>query len=390
MNSLYLAWRHIAYHRIRTLFLVLMITTVATVPLVASMVTAASERLLMSRAEATPFVFGPRDSPVDLALASLYFERSDTRSISLADFDWALSQRLGAVLPVHRRYSADGFPVVGTDIDYFLIRGLSLSDGRLPAVLGDAVIGAEVARSLDVEVGGTLVTSTDNLFDLSGSYPLRLEIVGVLQRSDGPDDRAVFVSIETGWVMDGLGHGHEDLQTASDAVILERAEGTVTANARLFEFAEITEENRSTFHFHGDPQNYALNALLVFPGNDRDAALLAGRVADQLPDRQIFRPNEVISRLVDQIFRVRDILNLVVALVAGAMVLAFVVIFGLSLQLRAREFDMVNRIGGDRWVVLRLVVAELFLLASASAALSAGIVLALSQWSEHLVRTMVL
>ena len=77
-----------------------------------------------------------------------------------------------------------------------------------------------------------------------GVYPLKMTISGILRRNHTADDRAVFVDLKTAWVIEGLGHGHEDLKNSSDrSVILERTPDTITANAKLFQFTEITEEN---------------------------------------------------------------------------------------------------------------------------------------------------
>ena len=56
--------------------------------------------------------------------------------------------------------------------------------------------------------GDSLVSSPENFFDLAGVYPLKMEIVGVLETSDSPDDLAVFTDLKTNWIIMGLGHGH--------------------------------------------------------------------------------------------------------------------------------------------------------------------------------------
>ena len=59
--------------------------------------------------------------------------------------------------------------------------------------VGECVIGKRVAEKLDIGVGDSLISSPENFFDLAGVYPLKMTVVGVLNISDTPDDRAVFV-----------------------------------------------------------------------------------------------------------------------------------------------------------------------------------------------------
>ena len=67
----------------------------------------------------------------------------------------------------------------------------------------------------------------------------KLNITGVLQRSHTPDDHAVFVDLKTAWVIEGLGHGHEDLAITRDSsVIMDRSANSITANAKLFQYTD--------------------------------------------------------------------------------------------------------------------------------------------------------
>ena len=63
-----------------------------------------------------------------------------------------------------------GYTLVGTSLEYLGFRGLQLASGRAMAVLGECVVGAEVARSLDLGPGGTLVSSPESVFDLARAY----------------------------------------------------------------------------------------------------------------------------------------------------------------------------------------------------------------------------
>ena len=124
-------------------------------------------------------------------------------------------------------------------------------------MLGECVVGSEVARHLGIVPGSHLTSSPESVFDLAGVYPLKMHVVGVLEPSHSPDDRAVFVDLKTTWVIEGLGHGHQDLARpeAADAV-LSRDEGGIVANASVVEYTVIDASNVDSFHFHGDRDKY--------------------------------------------------------------------------------------------------------------------------------------
>ena len=73
-DSLYIAWRYIAYHKAKTTILILALTLIVFLPLGLRAWVEESERQLMSRATTTPLIIGAKGSSLDLAIAALYFE----------------------------------------------------------------------------------------------------------------------------------------------------------------------------------------------------------------------------------------------------------------------------------------------------------------------------
>ncbi len=48
------------------------------------------------------------------------------------------------------------------------------------------------------------MSSPESVFDITGVYPLKMNVVGILQPTGTPDDDAVFVDVKTAWVIGGL------------------------------------------------------------------------------------------------------------------------------------------------------------------------------------------
>jgi len=390
LDSLYIAWQYVRWNRGKTIVLITSITLIAFLPLALQVVLNESEQQLRSRAVDTPLLIGAKGSALDLVMSSLYFDDEVPESINMQAVRLVDDSGLALAIPLYVRFQARGFPIVGTVLDYLYYRDLKVEQGRMFTVLGEAVIGADVAERLQVGPGDSLVSSPDNLFDIAGVYPLKMKITGVLARNHSPDDLAVFVDTKTAWVIQGFGHGHEDLARSSDAtVILKQDEKTVTANAKLMQFTEINVDNIDSFHFHGDESIYPITAILTVPDDEKSAAILRGRFIDN-EQYQAIKPDDVIDGLMENIFRIRTVINAVIVIVAIATVLTIVLVFILSLRIRRDELETIFRIGCSRMTTVRLLAAEILIIIVACTLLCAALLWLVQTNSGELVRGLIL
>ena len=391
IDSLYIAWKYVSFYKARTATLVACVTLIAALPLALELVLDESERQLLSRAESTPLLLGARGSALDLVMNSLYFGDEVPELISMRAADDMDASGLATPIPLYVRFQARGFPIVGTTLDYFDFRDLHIAQGRQMALLGECVIGAEVAERLELQPGDTLLSSPETLFDLAGVYPLKMKVAGVLARSYTPDDLAVLLDLKTAWVVQGLVHGHEDVtRTQDDSVIIKRSDNNVIANARLVEYTEITAENVDSFHFHGAPDDYPLTAVLALPHDARSGTILRGRYLDTASPYQLVVPGDVIDGLLANIFRIKNVLDAVILLVGVATALALILVFALSLRLRQHEIRTVFRIGGSRLTIFRLLGAEITIIFLVSGLLCGFAMIVVDQYSAELVRRLVI
>ena len=378
MNVLFLAYSYLRYHRARSLVLIFVTALILFVPVATQILLSTSERALVARGEATPLLMGARGSQLDLTMAALYFSEESPEPVAMREVEAIWDSGLGIPIPLHTAFSSSGFRIVGTSLDYFDFRGLSLSDGRGLSLLGDAVIGSKVAEALGKGVGDALVSAPENLFDLDGVYPLEMPVVGVLAPTGTPDDEAVFVDIKTAWVIQGIGHGHEDVVTSAEV-----AAGTAAlASAAVVEYQRITPDNIESFHFHGSQDDFPTSAVIVVPNNTRSATILKGRYLDSELPTQLVSPGVVVQGLVDRIFRIRSLLSAVTVIIAVAAFAAIGLALFLSFRLRAREISTAVKLGARRGMVLRLLAAETGALLFISLSIVALGVAVLSQYAE--------
>lgn len=387
IDSFYIAWKYISFNKIKTSVLVACVTLICFLPIALQLLLGESERQLMSRAVATPLVVGAKGSSLDLIMNTIYFGDEVPERITMQASERVENTALALSLPLYVRFKARGNPIVGTTLDYFEFRGLKIIDGRQMAVLGDCVLGTKVAESLGLKPGDSLVSSPESLFDLAGIYPLKMKVTGVLGKSHTADDLAVFVDLKTAWIIQGLGHGHQDVTRLTDpTLIYKRTESNVAATAKLYHYTEITKDNIESFHFHGNLGGYPITAVIAVPYNEKSGTILRGRYLSKDEIHQIVKPAEVIDGLLQNIFRIKNVLDAVISVVALATILAIVLVFALSLRLRQREIKTIFKLGCSRMTIFRLLAAEIFIIIFISGVLCSSMILMVNSYANEIVR----
>lgn len=203
-----LAWAS-AWNRRATLGLTLLaIVLASTLMLAVERLRHDARESFAQSVSATDLIVGARGSPLQLVLYSVFRLGEASNNIG-----WDSYRRIAAhpavawTIPLSLGDSHRGYPVLGTNVDYFvhfrygLQTPLAFATGR-PFTAGregvfEAVIGAEVAQMLAYPLGTRLVLS-------HGSGPLPglehadkpFTVVGILAPTGTPVDRTVHVNLE--------------------------------------------------------------------------------------------------------------------------------------------------------------------------------------------------
>ena len=380
MNSLFLAWKSLQWHRGRSLTIIASLAITIWLPVTVRLVLNQFRHEISARAQATPLVVGARGSRIDLALHSLYFDTLPPAGTTMAEVTQISDSSLGIAIPLHVRYRTqsrpgiDGAAIIGTSPEYFEFRQLQIEHGEMMSLLGDCVIGARLAERMSLKPGDSILSAPRNAFDLAGDYPLKMNITGVLRRARSPDDDVVFTDVRTTWVIDGIGHGHQHLSPETDPILLLNSDdrNTVIASAGVLPFTEITPDNIRSFHFHGEPESFPLTAVIVAPYDDKSRVRILGRYASTQATAQCLKPPEVIDELLSIVFRIEQLVwicSLAAAVVTG---LLLALVLSLSMRLRASEMLTMFRLGCSRTTIALLHSAEILLMLFAAAGLAAA------------------
>lgn len=386
-GALYLAWRYLVQHRVKSGILVASVTLIVFLPGGLRVLVSESARQLTARAEATPLLVGARGSPLELVLGALYFESESPAPSRYAETRRISDSGLAEAIPLQVGFRVRDQPIVGTTLAYFSFRGLRMASGRPIAVLGEAVLGSEAARALDVEVGDSVISSPESVFDLAGVYPLEMPVVGVLAPSHTPDDRAVFVDLKTAWVIAGLGHGHQDLTSAAAAAaVLARDDQKVIANASVTHYNVIDPENIEAFHFHGDRSAFPVSATIAVPNDEKARVLLMGRYQGRDDASQIVFPRRVMQELLDTVVSVERYAVAATMMVGFATMATAALVFALSLRLRRREFETLRSMGASRATLLVVIVSEMVFVIGVGSLLAGGLMAVTQRFGAVAIR----
>lgn len=344
-------------------------------------IVAAFERELGERAEAAPLVLGAKGSRSDLVLHALYFGTAPPGEITVADRKALDRRQLADSAPLLVKATARGMPVVGTDGGYFRLRQLVLAAGGPIERLGDCVLGSDAADRLDLRPGDHLATDLQNLFSLSGGVPVRLQVTGVMAATGTADDSAAFVSLETAWLVQGLGHSHANPTRPHDGSPDQDPAGG---------YLEVTDQNVGGFHFHGDRDRFPLTAVIARPRDEKARLLLVGHYLDGKQGVQLAEADRVVRELLDIALRLRRLFDANAAATALTALLLSGTVIALTLRLRQAETRTMTRLGLSRARIALLLGAEFGLIGVVAILVAAGVTFAASAAAPMLFRWLVL
>ncbi|CAN0428013.1 unnamed protein product [Discosporangium mesarthrocarpum] len=151
----------------------------------------------------TDLIVGARSGSLPLLLYSVFRIGNATNNISWASYrEIAADPNVAWTIPISLGDSHRGFRVLGTNGDYFKYfryaraRTLGFADGRRFEDVFDAVIGAEVAETLDYSVGDRIVVDHGiGRIGFASHADKPFRVSGILARTGTPVDRTVHVSL---------------------------------------------------------------------------------------------------------------------------------------------------------------------------------------------------
>lgn len=317
-------------------------------------------------------------SPLVSVLNGVFYANAPQRPIMWNEY-LELTQRfpLEFAVPTQQGDSWRGYPVLATNGDFFEqfrpdpAEPWVFAQGRRFGRELELVVGAAVERETGLRLGERVVLThgvgvTDSVREemLSAGQPIiephvhteyKFDVVGILAPSGSPHDRALFISLESTWLLHA-----QDRRAAQDG------------DAPLATIADITEGDRKITGIYlrlptRGGSDVPANLPVVFDQLRRDTSYTVASPSQQI--EQLFK---IVSN-VDQIFLA---LAFVVMLSSGVGIM--LALYN-SMEQRRRQIAVLRVLGATRSRVFGLILTESALLGVFGSVLGVGLAFAGNQ-----------
>ena len=218
------ALKNMAIKKVQIILIVLSIVISAGIGVLAFNVASQVDEGLTSGAQYYSAIVGPAGSNTQLAMNTMYFNEAPVGTIPYSVVT-SLQQdgRIDKVIPFAMADNYNGYGVVGTTPDYLDKKALAKGEMFTATETMQAVVGANVAKYCDLEVGDVIHTS----HSASGTdtHTEGITVVGILEESHSSYDNVVFTQIKTLWNM----HDHGEHEEHTEGEEHHHMHGTVCA-----------------------------------------------------------------------------------------------------------------------------------------------------------------
>ncbi|MCC5854920.1 MAG: ABC transporter permease [Idiomarina sp.] len=303
----------------------------------------------------TDLIVGARSGQLNLLLYSVFRVGNPTANVGWDTYERiAQHPRIRWTVPIALGDSHRGYSVVGTTQDYFTHfrysrdRELTLAHGKVFDDLYDAVIGSEVARALNYQLGDEIVLAhgTGSVsFVEHDDKPFT--IVGILAPTGTPVDQSIHISLE------GMEAIHVDWQSGAQAPPGQR----ISAD-------EAREK---------DLTPTSITAFLV--GIDsRAATFLVQRQINTFRDEALSAiiPGVAMAELWRMLGSIENLLLIISGLVLIATLVGLTTTLLASMKEREREIAILRATGARPWSIFWLIQLEVVLMVVTAIIVSIG------------------
>ena len=272
--------------------------------------------------------------------------------------------RVAWAVPIVLGDSYRGYPVIGTTSDYFehyrvgRRQSLKFGSGKGFDAPTDAVIGAEIASSLNLKLGQSLILAHGRgeiETELHDDAPFT--VVGVLARTGTPVDRAIHISLAGVELVHGGGSG-----------------GRIGSNNALEALQALKQGHRKEpgekGHASEDYPDQPINAFLLGLKRKFDLLGMQRELNESKSEPlQAVIPGVALQQLWDIFSVAEDLLRLMSWLVVLAGLISMLIVIVATLEARRHEMAVLRAVGVSPAYIGSLFVVEAAVLAAIGIAL---------------------
>ena len=397
MNLIQIAWRNFCHRALSSILTTLSLSLgVGLVVLVLSVYGVISEAFTRNASVGYNLVVGPKGSPLQLTLNSVFYLSQPIENLPYTEYleflskekrtelvdrfrgDESLKERGGRYAPfIGNGYAIPlalgdyfgEFRVVGTTPLFFeklrhgptLEQEFTFSTGRAFKEFSEehsyfeAVVGSRVAKEMNVGIG-------DEFFPTHGDptghgHDLGFTIVGVMDPTGTPNDRAAFVNLEGFYLMDGHAKPLEESDTPKESEQSEAVESADVSDrvAKPDDYRLLSIAEREVTSLLVRTEN------IIFAPSMQNAINEGFRAQAAAPVGEI---NKLMGLIVGPLKNAMLIITLITCIVAAVGIL--VAIYN-SMNDRRRDIAVMRALGARRTTVTNIIIFESLLVAGIGA-----------------------
>ncbi len=320
-------------------------------------------------AQGYDLIIGAKGSPLQLVLNTVFHLSQPLENIPYSYYQEFVEGRFApaveAAIPICTGHDYKGYPAVATIPEYFE-KLTYLEDKKYSFAEGqnfdqenywDAVLGDVVARRTGLKLGDTFSPVAQAVEAGEKHHHHEFKVVGILDHTGTPNDRAIFMNIEGFW----REPAHMKSQP-SGAAFLSGKSGATAGNA--------AEEAEDHDHEADQPLKKEISAILVCAQHRQNLWMTLDSVVNKEHVAQAVHPTLEIERLFDSIIGNIQLLLLVLAvLVVVVAGIGIMVSMYNSMSDRRHDIAIMRALGASRYTVMSIILMESILLSLGGGAL---------------------
>ena len=293
-------------------------------------------------------VIGAKGSPLQLILSSLYHLDAPTGNMPVSESKAFLNPKhpiFKSAIPLSLGDSHRGYRIVGTNTGFIDLYEAKFADGKLFEENMEVVVGATVAKNLNIKLGDEFKSSHGLIEDenLVHEDAAPFKVVGILEKTGSVIDQLIVTKTQSIWAVHDE-HSHE---------AEESAEHDEAGHEHEHDEAEHSEDLPLTSY-----EDKSITSLLVkFKGRNIQALNMARNINENT-NFQAATPAIEINRLYTLLGVGEEALKAMALLIIFVSGLSIFISLFSSLRERKYELAVMRTLGARPGFLFQLIIFE--------------------------------
>jgi putative ABC transport system permease protein len=326
---IWLAFKNIFHKRLSAALNIIIFATGIGIITMLSLVQRQFEDKFEKNIEGVDMVMGASGSPLQLILSAIYHIDAPTGNIPLEDAKkWMEHPYIAKAVPLAYGDSYMSFPMVGSDSSYVSHFGGELLEGKMNAENYEVVVGSDVVNKLKLKLGDKFHSTHGQQEGGEEHGEIEWVVTGILKPTGKAIDRIIVSNIESVWDIHGEGgctHNHEEGEEC---------------------------------HHHDDETGQEITAVLLKYRNPMAALQLPRLIKEQSKNIQLAQPAIEVNRLFSLLGIGMDAIRYLAYFIMGLSAISIFISIYNTLKDRMFELAMIRTLGGSKFNVFSLILAE--------------------------------